>query len=217
MGQLARLGQALPAKVVSVQGSIVTVSFLVQGPYTLPNVTMPIAGPQWSRAPTQVGDLGVCIPASVYIGGVSGLGGGVADFTQRAPLSTLTFFPVGNANWTAPDDANAWVIYGPNGAILRDSQSQIVLKLQPTVAELTLPAGVSFVINGNVEITGNLALGGSLTGVNGGTYAAALKTTGDIIGNVGAGQVSLVNHTHTQAADSHGDTEQPTSAPTAGT
>lgn len=45
-----------------------------------------------------------------------------------------------------------------------------------------------------------------------------LRVTGAIIaGYGGADQVGLQTHTHTQAADSHGDTEQPTAAPTAGT
>lgn len=45
-----------------------------------------------------------------------------------------------------------------------------------------------------------------------------IQATGSIIAGFGGGdQVGLQTHTHTQANDSHGDTEEPTSAPTAGT
>lgn len=45
-----------------------------------------------------------------------------------------------------------------------------------------------------------------------------VHATGAVIaGYGGADQVGLQTHTHAQAPDSHGDTEQPTNAPTAGT
>jgi hypothetical protein len=122
---IALQGYALPASVVAVAGSIVTVKFEVNAaPFTLPQVEMPIAGPEWARAPTQIGDKGLVFPADVSIGNVTGLGDGVPDFSTPANLAALTFFPVGNKNWSASDDPNAWVLYGPNGAILRTSDSK---------------------------------------------------------------------------------------------
>ena len=57
------LGKALPASVVSVNGSIVTVKFEVNaGQQQLPNVTVPKLESQWFRAPTQVGDKGIGRP-----------------------------------------------------------------------------------------------------------------------------------------------------------
>ena len=54
---------------------------------------------------------------------------------------------------------------------------------------------------------------GGVFKVNGAIHA----TGGVIAGFGGADQVGLQTHTHTQGVDSHGDTEDPTSAPTAGT
>jgi hypothetical protein len=161
MGQLARLGMALPAQVTAVEGSIVTVSFLLAStaPYTLSNVTMPIDGPEWARAPTQIGDLGVCRPASVYIGGVSGLGGGVADLSQRAPLATLTFFPIGNANWSPSDNPNAWVLYGPDGVILRTQDKTVGMTIAKTGFQMTgLPTSSVGLLPGSLWNSGGTVM-----------------------------------------------------------
>jgi hypothetical protein len=68
--------------------------------------------------PTQVGDLGYTAPADVYLGGISGLGKGIARFIRRGNLSNLVFTPVSNAN-SPPIDPNAAQVQGPNGAIIR--------------------------------------------------------------------------------------------------
>lgn len=112
-------GNALPCRVTKVSGAIVTVEFEVQSStWTLPPITIPKAESPWVRMPTQVGDKGVTMPADVYLGGISGLGGGTADFRQRGNLSTLVFVPVSNSG-SAPDDPDAAQICGPNGAIIR--------------------------------------------------------------------------------------------------
>lgn len=219
---IALLGKALPAQVVSIDatGTIVTVNFLVQTSlFTLPNVQCPLATSEYQRAPIQPGCKGQVFPSDVYMGGVTGLGGGNADLSLPGNLSALTFFPVGNTGFSATDDANAYVLYGPDGVILRDSQSRIKLKLQPTVAEIDLPAGVPLVVNGNVVINGGLALSGKITAPDGvSTYAEAIETAGAIIAGFGTGdQVGVQTHTHNQPNDSHGDTEQPVDAPNAGT
>ena len=127
------LGKSLPASVVAVVSSgIVTVKFEITSPFTIPNVTCPIFGPEYIRYPTQVGDLGVVFPVDVYVGGVSGLGGGVADLTQRSTLATLVFFPIGNKNWSPPTDPNKIEIYGPDGAIIRDKQNTTSLTAYPS-------------------------------------------------------------------------------------
>lgn len=202
------LGKALPASVMAVSGSIVAVKFEVQTSLTLPTVTIPIAGPEWIRYPTQVGDKGAVFPADVYLGGMSGLGGGIADFSLQANLSALVFFPIGNKNWSATDNPNAVVIYGPDGVVLRTVDKLCTLTLTAT--------GIK--IKGNVEIDGNLALSGLITAPPGSVYTGDIKTSGNVIAGFGTGtQVGLETHQHTQAADSHGDAEQPTNAPTPGT
>jgi hypothetical protein len=145
------LGKALPCSVVAVSGSIVKVKFeLNAAPYTLPNVTVPLAGPEWIRYPTQIGDKGIVIPSDVRIGGITGLGSGVANLNLPANLSALTFFPIGNANWDATDDAQKVVIYGPNGVIIRTTDSSTKLELSPT--------GVA--INNDFSASGDVSLGG---------------------------------------------------------
>ncbi len=116
---IQRTGKSLPCHVVAVSGSIVTVAFDVNSGFTLPQVTMPMFGPEWIRYPTQVGDLGITVSADTYIGGISALGGGVADLTLRANLSALVWLPIASKNWSPTDDPNAVVIYGPNGGIVR--------------------------------------------------------------------------------------------------
>lgn len=121
LGAIQSLGKSLPCRVVAVSGSIVTVAFeLTNIPYTLPHVTCPTLGPEYVRYPTQVGDTGVVISMDAYIGGISGLGGGVADLTLRGNLSTLAFIGVASTAWSPTENSNALVLYGPDGAILRD-------------------------------------------------------------------------------------------------
>jgi hypothetical protein len=224
-GAIQLLGKALPAEVTAVAGSIVTVKFLITSPYTLPQIQVPLAGCEYARPPTQFGDTGVVFPADAFIGAVSGLGAGTADLTQPAPLAALTFFPIGSKNFSPTDDPNAYVIYGPDGAIIRDSaktnvltvsQNEVTLTLKAGSFIVTLPAGLPMIINGNLQINGGLALSGRITAPDGtSTYAENIETSGDVITGVGTGnQISSQDHTHLY--DSPSGDEQ-TGPPTAGT
>jgi hypothetical protein len=148
------LGQQLPARVIGVSGSIVTVAFEITSPFTLPSVTMPIAGSQYVRCPTQVGDKGFVVAADAYLGGVSGLGGGTADLTLPANLSALVFVPVGNKTWPAPIDPNALELWGPAGVILRNGDQTCVVKLTADGVEITLPSGKALAVIGNRQDRG---------------------------------------------------------------
>ncbi|EDA9948475.1 hypothetical protein A6J17_24945, partial [Salmonella enterica] len=108
-------GKILPAEVVSQSGKMVTVTFLLRDiPYTLPQLTIPLFGPQYIRYPMQKGDKGIVIPADAYLGGVSGLGGGTADLTPPANLSALVFLPISNTEWENVD-GQVLTLYGPEG------------------------------------------------------------------------------------------------------
>jgi len=134
-------GKALPAQVVAIPEPgvpIVTVKFLLTGIFTLPTVTVPVAGAVYFRPPTAVGDLGAVFPLDVYAGGVSGLGGGVADLSQRANLSTLVWFAVGNSNWDAVDPS-IFTLFGPGGVTIRDTGSASHLDLTPSGINLITP------------------------------------------------------------------------------
>jgi hypothetical protein len=172
-------GKGLPCSVVSVTGSIVTVKFeLSSAPFTLPNITVPILGPEYVRYPTQVGDKGVVVPFDALLGPISGMGGNTANLAvPPSNLGALAFVAIANMAWTAPDDPNAFIAYGPNGFILRDVGKNCTITgdtEQITVSALTtltLQVGaVSIVIsatgitfNGPVHATGNLQVDGNLT------------------------------------------------------
>ena len=200
LDRVQQLGKSLPCHVVSVRGAIVTVAFDVTGPFTLPNVTVPLFGPEYVRYPIKAGDRGVVLAADAYLGGVSGLGGGTADLTQRANLATLVFLPIANASWFTVDP-NAVTVYGPDGVVLQTQDGSVKL--------IVNAAGVSVVIGGTTYsawTTAGLAVTGHVT-----------ATQNVVAGQGGADQVGLQTHTHAQPNDSAGDVEQPTSAPTPGT
>jgi len=123
--QIQLTGKALPCSVVAVKSSgIVTVKFEVNSaPWTLPQVTVPVLASRYIRYPVQVGDLGMVFAADARLGGVTGLGGGVAALDQPGNLSALVFAWLGSSKWSATPDAQAVVIMGPNGVILQDDNA----------------------------------------------------------------------------------------------
>lgn len=125
----ARGGQALPCHVTDIVGQIVTVAFDVQGNnVTLPPVTIPIATSIYDWLPIQVGDKGLAVPASVYLGGASGLGGGTAGYSFPANLTALVFVPISNVAWTVTDDKQR-VVQGPHGVVLQDLEGHTILTI----------------------------------------------------------------------------------------
>lgn len=148
-------GQRLPCRVVAVNGSIVTVAFEVQdSPQALPNITIPKTESPWVREPTQVGDKGFTQTADAYLGGVSGLGGGVANMVRRGNLSALVFVPLSNAE-SGPIDPNAAQVQGPNGVINRTTTgttSEVVTNQSGT----TVTYGSNTVVVNGSEVALNL-------------------------------------------------------------
>ena len=135
-------GWSLPCSVTAVNGSLVTVSFQVAGPWTLPPLTLPRAESQWIRNPTQAGDFGLTVPMSTFHGGVSGIGSGVADMTvDYGNLTRLVFLPIGNVNFAAiPDPNKAW-INGPAGAVVSDTAQTAVITAAHNLITLAAPSG----------------------------------------------------------------------------
>jgi len=131
-------GRALPCRVEAVNGAIVTVSFEVLSNYTLPHITIPKAESPWIRMPTQVGDFGITMPADAYLGGISGLGGGVASLTKQGNLSALVFVPVSNKS-SGPINPNQAQISGPQGAIIQTEDG--TSKLEVTNSGIILTYG----------------------------------------------------------------------------
>jgi hypothetical protein len=150
-------GKSLPCSVVEVVSSgIVTVKFEVNSdPWTLPQVTMPILGAEYVRYPIKVGDKGMAVAAGARLGGLSGLGGGVAGLDQPANLSALSFMWLGSTEWSDPGDSQAVVLYGPNGTVMRDTRSASVVTVAPSQITHDSPVTVT---------SGNFAVGSGFTG-----------------------------------------------------
>lgn len=156
LDEIAKLGLALPGTVAAVSGAIITANFEVKG-LTLPQVQMPLAGPEYIRFPIQVGDKGLAIPASVYLGGVSGLGGGTATAVQRGNLATLFWMPISNTDW-ASVGSNVVTIYGPSGVTIRDTSAASIINLTPTEISMSCGGHTILINSAGVAIDGKLFL-----------------------------------------------------------
>lgn len=188
--EIGALGLALPGHVVAVSGAIVTVAFDVAGA-TLPQVTMPVAGSQYVRLPIQVGDIGVAVPASVYLGGASGLGGGVATLYQRGNLSSLMWQPLGNKDWTAVN-ADYVVVQGPSGVQLQDLTGAVV-------ATFDKSSGVSITFG-----SGSVVMNASGVTLSFGAHNAVIDSSGITLDGI-----LWDTHYHTGVTTGGGVTEGP--------
>lgn len=203
------VGKVLPATIVRQSGKMVTVSFsLTNIPFTLPQVTIPLFGPQYVRYPMQPGDRGIVIPADTYIGGMSGLGGGVADLTQPANLSALVYLPISHTEWQDVD-GQVVTVYGPEGVTLRDSGSNTTFLLKPDIIAISTPGSFTVTVGGTVF---SLTAGRwSLSGDAGHLQDSVASTSPAIMH---AGWESLVawlnSHEHSNGNDGN-DTGGPTS------
>lgn len=153
---IAVLGKALPCSIVAVAGQIVTVSFEIANlPFTLPQVTMPIATWLYDWIPVRKGDQGLSVPSAAYLGGISGLGGGVANLTQRANLATLVFVPVSNKAWAPPGaDPLKRVVQGPTGVLLQDLDGKVIASFDGSRGvRISFGDGIFEMTNGGIAIT----------------------------------------------------------------
>lgn len=98
-----------------------------------------------------------------------------------------------------------YVLFTDDTIKVVDKTGNVVL-MSSTGIELTPKSGLPVKVNGNLIVTENFQLGGTIQAQPGGTYGGDIVTTGNIISN----GVGLTTHTHTQAPDSHGDVEEPT-------
>lgn len=206
---LQKSGKVLPASVVKQTGNMITVSFELRDiPYVLPQVTIPLFGPQYIRYPMQSGDKGIVIPADTYIGGVSGQGGGIADMTPPANLSALVFLPISNTEWQGVD-GQVVTVYGPEGVTLRDSGSNTTFLLKPDSIAISTPDSFTVTVGGTVfSLTGSKW---SLSGQAGHLQDSVASTSPAIMH---AGWQSLLtwlnSHEHSNGNDGN-DTGGPTS------
>ncbi len=115
---LTTKGLGLPCKIVTANDQTVTVEFTVAN-VTLPNMTLPIAEPLYSRAPYQVGDRGVALPADAALHEASGQSTTQPKFQACGNLGALFFFPISNVTWPASPNKNMYLLQGPAGFLIR--------------------------------------------------------------------------------------------------
>jgi len=178
------LGQILPCHVTAVEGAIVTVAFdVLAGNLTIPQVTCAIAESEYVRLPIQIGDKGVCLAADTRLGGITGLGQGLAPLSTPSNLGGLIFVPLGNKNWFSVNGQYLFM-YGPEGVELTTINQDCKLILNSSGIHVNLNGGNLYIENGNNTMTGNLTVQGLITGqggfhITGGT-GATMQITGDI-------------------------------------
>lgn len=157
-------GKSLPAKVASVDGQIVTVSFEVNTAYTLPNdFQVPVATSFYRREPIQVGDLGVVRPSDVPLGGITGLGSGIPRFpSTTGSLEALVWEPVANSNWAPSPDPDAYLIQGPNGFVCRDVDGTFSIQGDKNAGTLKMTLGDASITlsSSGVDVEGVLTING---------------------------------------------------------
>lgn len=163
--EMDRRGKALPCHVVAIVGQIVTVAFDVEDtPGPLPQITIPKAEGPWIIAPTQIGDVGMTVPADAYLDGISGMGPGIASLRRMSNLSALVWVPVAQV-YTVPPVQNAATVQGPQGAIIRTTEgptpSSVVTNLFGTT--VTFGSSVLTVEEGKISMTA----GGKTVTLNG--------------------------------------------------
>lgn len=168
-------GKVLPVTVVARVGHMITVSFQLDNiPYTIPEMTVPLFGPEYVRYPMQPGDSGIVIPAATYLGGVSGQGGGVADLTTPPNLSALVFLPISNTEWEDVD-YSVLTLYGPEGVTIRDAGSNTTFMLTPDSITIAAPKSYEVTV-GATKFTLTTA-GWSISGSNASLQEGSVTTS----------------------------------------
>jgi len=190
------LGKSLPCRVIAVDGALVEVAFEVDSsPWTLPTVIIPKTESEWAKVPTQVGDIGITIPADTYIGNITGQGAGLPSIQVKpCNLSALVFQPVSNKNSPSPYP-NSYFVQGPEGFVAQTQDGTVQFILNASGVNVVI-GGITVFSIGSTGATanGNLLVNGMITG------------TTDVIGN----GISLSTHTHSGVTTGGGDTGPPT-------
>ncbi|MFM0500354.1 phage baseplate protein [Paraburkholderia caffeinilytica] len=204
-------GKSLPCHVISVTGPLITVAFdLAPSVWTLPQITVPLFGPEYVRYPIQPGDKGYVVAVDTPVGFSSGQASSPADLSQPGNLESLFFMPIGNAKWVAVDP-NAVTAYGPNGVVLRDTASGSVITLLP--GSITMTTGSCSLTMSADTITlqaPNIVLDGQLTqGTESGGYPATLQGPVTVVHDVTAAGTSVHGHVHGGVTPGSGDTGTP--------
>jgi hypothetical protein len=187
--------QSYPCTVTAVSGSIVTVAFQVNTPWTLKQMTIPIFGPEYIRYPIQVGCKGFAMAASTTLGHMSGLGSPTLPDLSSAPnLSSLVFMPIGNVGWTSQQDPNALELYGPTGVRIHTTDNTAFINVTETGIVLQFGENSLAITASGIQITGPISHGGSGGAPSTANFNATVIATGDL--KSAGGAHSLSTHYH---------------------
>lgn len=193
--QLQMQGRALPAVVVAQSGRMITVRVSLNSDFTIPELTIPIFGPEYIRYPMQPGDKGVVLPMGTYIGEMSGQGGGTADLSMPVNLAALVYLPISNTEW-ADVDPDVVTMYGPEGVTIRDAESNSTFILSPD--SIAIKTTDSFKVTVGGTIITLLPGGWRIEGVNGALVDGAGETSPAIMSQAWAAMRQWANtHVHT--------------------
>lgn len=237
-GFAADLWTALPCTVVSYDPAKVTVSLqpTIQAKVQnkegeVADVTLPVlpdvpvqfpgAGGMVVTFPIQEGDEGIAVFSARCIDAFWQSGGVQPQAEMRMhDLSDAMFLPgsLSQSQKVSSPSADSMQLRAADGETVVDLKSgRIRCTADNGATSLEVTPGQTKV-TGNLVVEGNMQISGDFKDLAGtGPYNKDIKTSGDVIAKVGAGQVALSTHTHTQPNDSHGDVESPTAAPTGGT
>lgn len=152
------VGKSLPATLKAITGSIVQLNYEVTGSQTLPSPTVPLMGSKYHRLPYQPGEKGVTLAGGAYLGGMSGLGEGTADLSQRGNLSTQFWAPLSSADWPAEDQNTHTLIGGPNGIKLKDATGAAILTMTATTISMSVGGHTLSIDSAGVHIDGRIFL-----------------------------------------------------------
>lgn len=149
MDAIAQLGIVLPGSVATVNPQdanttvtngniIVEIAFDSNLSLNLPNVVMPVFGPQYLRYPIQQGDLGIAVPVRLRLDGTTQMWRKKNDnVNPNGNMQSMVWLPIGGATWNsvwiqanakpgsdtdspAQQDLNRINLYGPQGFVLFD-------------------------------------------------------------------------------------------------
>jgi hypothetical protein len=155
-------GKSLPCSVVSVKGAMITVKFELKTDttYTLPQVTVPLAGAEYIRYPIKEGDKGFVTSASASLSAMSGQGDNASSLVLQGNLSALVFIPFGNVYWVNVDPTSVTIYANKN--------LETTFALNPTSIKMKAPKGVHIEaqtnINGSLQVSDNVIVGNGASG-----------------------------------------------------
>jgi hypothetical protein len=157
LADLARIGsqnknqqisQPIPVSITKIHGELVQVKIEAKGrgiPYTIPEFIVPQSFSEWIREPTQVGDKGWLVESNYYLGGMSGLNGGTANYYDRSNLTNMVFQHISQKQFPHNVNRNLNQVFqnGPEGVMNQTTDGKFFVNVDGKNAQVQLGANGS--------------------------------------------------------------------------